>query len=162
MNSRVVSAAPLQRVSTMLDHLRALSPEERHGLRLEHYDRPKDVQVALAIRARALKIVKRIEELPLRDVLKIQGIKVRPTSGKTGEGTGALPPREMLARREVRFLIRDLVVRLKSCMSPRSTLYKRVTTQLTLAELERLVSMLEGRRPKKVLGITEELAGGVM
>jgi hypothetical protein len=157
VNRRVVTAPPLQRVSTMLDHLRALSPQERRDLPLEHYDRPKDLQVALAIRARALKIVKRIEELPLRDILKVQGIKVPSASGKNAEATAALPPREMLARREVRLLIRDLVVRLKNFMSQRSTLYKRVTTELTLAELHRLVAMLEGNRAGKGLGRRAEM-----
>lgn len=148
VNGRVVSAPPAQRIATMLAHLRSLSAKELKGIRLERYDRPNDVHVALAIRARALKIVERIKPLPLKEILKVQGLKAET---RVGKGQVAISPREMLARREVRILIRDLSARLQSFLNPRSMLYKRVMTELTLADLERLVSILGGNRAVKGL-----------
>jgi hypothetical protein len=130
----------------MLAQLRALSSKELKAIRPDRHDRPKDLQIALAIRDRVRKIVERIKGLPLKELVKMKDLKI---DAKTMKGVKeALNPaqREMLARREVRFLIRDLAVRLQSFINPRSMLYKRLTTELTLADLERLVSMLGGNR----------------
>jgi hypothetical protein len=135
----------------MLAHLRALSPKELTAIRPDRYDRPADVRVALAIRARAQKIMERIKSLPLKDIVKIKGLKAETKVGKEGREQVALSPREALARREVRLLIRDLSARLQSVLNPRSMLYKRVMTELTLADLERLVSILGGARAVKGL-----------
>jgi hypothetical protein len=132
----------------MLSHLRSLSPQERREIRLERYDRPKDVQVAVAIRARAQKIIERLKSLPLKEIVKISGLKAET---RVGKGQVPISPREMLARREVRLIIRDLSARLQSFLNPRSMLYKRVMTELTLADLERLVSILGGNRAVKGL-----------
>jgi hypothetical protein len=151
VNGRAVLAPPVQRVSTMLAHLRGLSPKEIKGIRLERFDRPKDVQVALAIRARAQKIIERIKSLPLKDIVKIKGLRAETKMGKGGTRQTALSARELLARREVRLLIRDLSARLQSFLNPRSMLYKRVMSELTLSDLERLVSILGGNRAVKGL-----------
>lgn len=146
VNARVSLAPPVQRIATMLAQLRALSPKELKAIRLGRHDRPKDLQIALAIRDRVQRIVERIKGLPLKELVKMKDLKI---DAKTMKGVKeALNPaqREMLARREVRFLIRDLAVRLQSFINPRSMLYKRLTTELTLADLERLVSMLGGNR----------------
>ena len=151
VNGRAVLAPPVQRVSTMLAYLRGLSPKEIKGIRLERFDRPKDVQVALAIRARAQKIIERIKSLPLKDIVKIQGLRAETKMGKGGTTQAAVSARELLARREVRLLIRDLSARLQSFLNPRSMLYKRVMSELTLSDLERLVSILGGNRAVKGL-----------
>ena len=146
VNARVSLAPPVQRIATMLAQLRALSSKELKAIRPDRHDRPKDLQIALAIRDRVRKIVERIKGLPLKELVKMKDLKI---DAKTMKGVKeALNPaqREMLARREVRFLIRDLAVRLQSFINPRSMLYKRLTTELTLADLERLVSMLGGNR----------------
>lgn len=146
VNARVSLAPPVQRIATMLAQLRALSPKELKAIRPDRHDRPKDLQIALAIRDRVRKIVERIKGLPLKELVKMKDLKI---DAKTMKGVKeALNPaqREMLSRREVRFLIRDLAVRLQSFINPRSMLYKRLTTELTLADLERLVSMLGGNR----------------
>jgi hypothetical protein len=146
VNARVSLAPPVQRIATMLAQLRALSPKELKAIRLGRHDRPNELQMALAIRDRVQKIVERIKGLPLKELVKMKDLKI---DAKTMKGVKkALNPaqREMLARREVRFLIRDLAVRLQSFINPRSMLFKRLTTELTLADLERLVSMLGGNR----------------
>ena len=158
VNGRAVLAPPVQRVSTMLAHLRGLSPKEIKGIRLERFDRPKDVQVALAIRARAQKIIERIKSLPLKDIVKIKGLRAETKMGKGGTTQAALSARELLARREVRLLIRDLSARLQSFLNPRSMLYKRVMSELTLSDLERLVSILGGNRAVK--GLRKKLKAG--
>jgi hypothetical protein len=142
----------------MLAHLRALSPKELTKIHLERSGRPKELQVALAIRARALKIVERVKALPLKDILKIKGIGNEAKLGKGAKDAVALSPREMLARREVRFMIRELAARLQSSLNPRSMIYKRVMTEMTLADLERLVSILGGNRAVK--GLRKKLKGG--
>jgi hypothetical protein len=135
----------------MLAHLRSLSTRELKAIRPDRYDRPADVRVALAIRARAQKIMERIKSLPLKDIVKIKGLKAETKVGKGGREQVALSPCEALARREVRLLIRDLSARLQSFLNPRSMIYKRVMTELTLADLERLVSILGGARAVKGL-----------
>lgn len=146
VNARVSLAPPVQRIAAMVAHLRALSPKELKAIRLDRHDRPKEVQIALAIRDRVQKIVERIKGLPLKDLVKMKDLKIDGKTLKGGKESLAPAQREMLARREVRFLIRDLAVRLQSFINPRSMLYKRLTTELTLADLERLVSMLGGNR----------------
>ena len=155
VTGRPVIASPVQRISAMLANLRALSPKELSTIKIERYGQPKDLQVALAIRARAHKIVERVKALPLKDILKIKGIG---SEAKLGKDRVALSPREMLARREVRFLIRDLAARLQSFLNPRSMLYKRVMSEMTLADLERLVSILGGNRAVK--GLRKKLKAG--
>ncbi len=155
VTGRPVIASPVQRISAMLANLRALSPKELSTIKIERYGQPKDLQVALAIRARAHKIVERVKALPLKDILKIKGIG---SEAKLGKDRVALSPREMLARREVRFLIRDLAARLQSFLNPRSMLYKRVISEMTLADLERLVSILGGNRAVK--GLRKKLKAG--
>lgn len=162
VNSRVVIVPPLQRVVSMLAYLRGLSPYELTGIRLEQYNYSKDVRDALTIRARAQTIIERIKTLPLREISTLRGIKISANEGGGGTESAGLSPGELLARGEVGFMIRELVNRLQRSMSPGSMLYKRVTTELTLAELERLVSILDGRRPTRGLGKMEELKEGVV
>jgi hypothetical protein len=142
----------------MLANLRALSPKELARIRMERSDRPKELQVALAIRNRSQKIVERVKMLPLKDILKIKGIRGEAKLGKGAKDGVALSPREMLARREVRFMIRELAARLQSFLNPRSMIYRRVMTEMTLADLERLVSILGGNRAVK--GLRKKLKGG--
>lgn len=158
VQGRSTIASPVQRIASMLAHLRALSPKELTKIHLERSGRPKELQVALAIRARALKIVERVKALPLKDILKIKGIGNEAKLGKGAKDAVALSPREMLARREVRFMIRELAARLQSSLNPRSMIYKRVMTEMTLADLERLVSILGGNRAVK--GLRKKLKGG--
>jgi hypothetical protein len=153
-----VIASPVQRISAMLANLRALSPKELARIRMERSDRPKELQVALAIRNRSQKIVERVKTLPLKDILKIKGIRGEAKLGKGAKDGVALSPREMLARREVRFMIRELAARLQSFLNPRSMIYRRVMTEMTLADLERLVSILGGNRAVK--GLRKKLKGG--
>jgi hypothetical protein len=47
--------------------------------------------------------------------------------------------------------MKDLISRLQSFVDPRSMLYRRITTELTLADVERLVSILGGNRAVKGL-----------
>lgn len=155
---RSVIASPVQRISAMLANLRALSPKELARIRMERSDQPKELQVALAIRMRSQKIVERVKTLPLKDILKIKGIRGEGKLGKGGKEGVALSPRELLARREVRFIIRDLAARLQSFLNPRSMLYKRVMSEMTLADLERLVSILGGNRAVK--GLRKKLKAG--
>ncbi len=151
VTGRSVIASPVQRISAMLANLRALSPKELSTIKIERHGQPKDVQVALAIRARAQKIIERIKSLPLKDIVKIKGLRAETRMGKGGNERTALSAREMLARREVRLVIRDLSARLQGFLNPRSMLYKRVMTELTLSDLERIVSMLGGNRAVKGL-----------
>ena len=153
-----VIASAVQRISAMLANLRALSPKELARIRMERSDRPKELQVALAIRNRSQKIVERVKMLPLKDILKIKGIRGEAKLGKGAKDGVALSPREMLARREVRFMIRELAARLQSFLNPRSMIYRRVMTEMTLADLERLVSILGGNRAVK--GLRKKLKGG--
>ncbi len=55
-------------------------------------------------------------------------------------------------------MIRDLAARLQSFLNPRSMLYKRVMSEMTLADLERLVSILGGNRAVK--GLRKKLKAG--
>ena len=158
VQGRSAIASPVQRIASMLAHLRARSPKELTKIRLERFGRPKELQVALAIRNRSQKIVERVKTLPLKDILKIKGIRSEPKLGKGGKDGVALSPREMLARREVRFMIRELAARLQSSLNPRSMIYKRVMTEMTMADLERLVSILGGNRAVK--GLRKKLKGG--
>jgi hypothetical protein len=146
-----VANVPVRQIAAMLAQLRALSPKELKSLRLDRFDRPADVQVALAIRTRAQRLMERLKNLPLKDIEKIKGLKLDPRDPKRAKEPSTLSPREMLARREVRLAIKDLSARLQSFLNPRSLLYRRVTTELTLADLERLVSILGGNRAVKGL-----------
>jgi hypothetical protein len=146
VNARVSIPSPVQRVTAMLAHLRALSAKELKAIRLDRHDRPKEVQIALAIRDRVQKIVERIKGLPLKELIKMKELKIDAKALKGAKESLNPAQREMLARREVRFLLRDIATRLQSFIDPRSMLYKRLTTELTLADLERLVSMLGGNR----------------
>jgi hypothetical protein len=151
VDARVSISSPVQRIATMVAQLRALSPKELKAIRLGRHDRPKEVEMALAIRDRVQKIVERIKGLPLKELVKMKDLKIDAKTLKGAKEPLNPAQREMLARREVRFLIRDLAVRLQSFINPRSMLYKRLTTELTLADLERLVSMLGGNRAVKGL-----------
>ncbi len=158
VNGRTVIASPVQRVATLLAQLRALSPKQLKDIRHDRYARPKEVQVALAIRARAQRIIERIKVLPLKDIVKLKALRAEAMAGKGGREKTALSAQEMLARREVRLLIRDLSARLQSFLNPRSMLYNRVMTELTLSDLERLVSLLGGNRAVK--GLRKKLKAG--
>jgi hypothetical protein len=142
---------PIRQLTVMLMHLRALSPQELRSLRLERHAQPTDIQVALAIRDRAQRLLERLKNMPLKDSKRVQGISFDPRELKRTKGHVTLSPRELLARREVRLVMKDLISRLQSFLDPRSMLYRRITTELTLADVERLVSILGGNRAVKGL-----------
>jgi hypothetical protein len=147
----------------MLAHLRALSPKEILKVRLERYDRPKEMQEALAIRDRYQRILERIKAMPLKDIVKIKGIRGDSKLGKGGQVGVALSLRETLARREVLFVIRDLATRLRSFLDPDSVLYKRVMTEMTLTDLQRLLSIHgEGISCRSTFVMKEEAVGNSM
>jgi hypothetical protein len=142
----VNSTSQRSRVLTTLAQLRTLSVREFKAIQLNRPGRPKEVQVALAIRARAQKIAERIKSLPLKDIQRMRALRSGHKAEKTVRTLAHWSEREILARREVRLLIRDLAVRLQAFVNPWSMLYKRLVSELTLADLERLVSMLGGNR----------------
>ena len=155
---RALNPMVLRRVATMLAHLRTLSAKELRSIRLDRYDRPADVRVALAIRMRSEKLMERIKALPLKELAKIKGFRSDVAATARRKGEAQLSPREALARREVRMYVRQLEQRLLGYLNGRSPLFKRLTTELTLGDLERLVSIMGGARA--VRGLRRKLKSG--
>lgn len=141
-----LSTARLQRVVSLLKHLRSLSASELKGVKPASFDRPGEMKTALAIRERAQKLMEKAQGRPLKELAGL-GIHSRIGRGEgSRRGSAQSSVREMLARREVRAHIRNLERRLQNFLQSRSQLYKRLTTELTLADLERLVSIVGGTR----------------
>ena len=141
-----LSMARIQRVVSLLKHLRSLSASELKGVKPASYDRPGEMKTALAIRQRAHKLMEKAQGKPLKELAGL-GTHSRIGRGEgSRRGSAQNSVREMLARREVRAHIRNLERRLQNFLPPGSQLYKRLTTELTLADLERLVSIIGGTR----------------
>jgi hypothetical protein len=104
------------------------------------------MKTALAIRQRSLKLMEKAQGKPLKELV---GLRLHARIGRK-EGSGKVSAsasyRETLARREVRLHIRNLERRLLNFLQSRSELYKRLTTELTLGDLERLISIVGGAR----------------
>ena len=125
------------------------------------------------------RILERIKDLELRDVKTLRGGDL-VRSLRNRQGNGRLDRVHREALKVVRQYLRILERRLQQSVDPRTGLYKRLTTELTVSDLERLVSMLGGARAARGLrrkgrrkgapaldesdltkAVLEELAGGV-
>lgn len=140
------SVARLQRVVSLLGHLRARTARELKQIKPNSYDRPGEMKSALAIRIRAQKIIEKVQSRPLKALAKLTEAAPIAKNSARMRSTPVLSVRESLARREVRMYVRLLERRLQSFVQSRSLLYKRLTTEFTLADLERLISILGGNR----------------
>lgn len=98
-----------------------------------------------SVNRQAHRLLERIKNQELRDVkaARMSDI-VRGLRTKTGDRRLDRVNRE--AVRIVRQYFKNLERRLQQSMDPRSALYKRLTTELTVSDLERLISMLGGAR----------------
>jgi hypothetical protein len=137
-------------------------------MRIDTHAQPQILRTALAIRLRAQKILDKIQGLPLKDIARIKGLSAHNTPTPKGSTQRSMLAREALARREVRHYVRQLERRLQDFMNPRALLYRRLTTELTLSDLERLVSILGGnravrglRRKHKAGEVTNVLEGDI-
>jgi hypothetical protein len=145
-------------VVSLLKHLRALSTRELKAIKPASYDRPGEMKTALAIRVRAQKLIEKVQGKPLKELAAL-GTQSRAGRREGSQrGSGLRSVRETLARREVRVHIRALERRLQDFLQSRSQLYKRLTSELTLADLERLVSIVGGARALR--GLKRKLKAG--
>jgi hypothetical protein len=135
--------------------------------------------VALSVDRRVHRLLERLKDVELRDMRTLGvGILVRGMRNRHNDRRLDRVNREAL--RVVRQYIRNLERRLRQSVDPRTGLYKRLTTELTVSDLERLVSMLGGARAARGLrrkgrrkgtpaleesdltnAVLEELAGGL-
>jgi hypothetical protein len=101
--------------------------------------------VALAIQRRAQLIIHKIKDIQLKKLAAIPGL-ARSRSRENFKVHQVLSERERLARREVRAYLRRLEQRLSIVVSPGSALHRRLTSELTSSDLERLISIIGGAR----------------
>jgi hypothetical protein len=144
--SRSPSPRAQSTLASVLAQIRSLSSRELRTMRIDTHAQPQILRTALAIRLRAQKILDKIQGLPLKDIARIKGLGAHNTPTPKGSAQRSMLAREALARREVRHYVRQLERRLQEFMNPRALLYRRLTTELTLSDLERLVSILGGNR----------------
>ena len=143
--SRSIHPTAQKRIQALVRQLRALSPKEIKNLLRAGVGKKAELRAAGAIKQRAQKILERLKDRPIKEVLKMRGLR-QPHSERARKAERLLSARERMARREVRSHLRGLEQRLKRVLNPRSLIYKRLTTELTPSDLERLVSILGGAR----------------
>jgi hypothetical protein len=165
---RAVSPRAQNSLASVLAQVRSLSIRELRSMRIDTHAQPQILRTALAIRLRAEKILSKIQGLPLKEIARVKGLGAPNATAPKGSSQRSMLAREALARREVRHYVRQLERRLQDFMNPRSLLYRRLTTELTLSDLERLVSILGGnravrglRRKHKAGEVTNVLEGDI-
>lgn len=137
-------AAKLQHINLILRELRGLSSKQISTL-LARSTRTPELRAALAIKQRAQAILHRIKDVQLKKLAAIAGLH-RSRMRRGTKTYKNLSQRERLARREVRAYLRRLEQQLSFIVAPGSMLYRRLTSELTSSDLERLISIIGGAR----------------
>jgi hypothetical protein len=128
-----------------------MSLKEVRAIQAGRRESAPEARMAMAIRERAERLIERVRSLPLKELAKVKAFRSGAKTEAQPKGDSPMPVGERLAWREVRMYVRVLQQRLQSIINPRSLLYKRLTTELTLSDLERLISIIGGARAVKGL-----------
>lgn len=153
---RANTLAILKRVSSTLNQQRDKIFPSRTKINLEPFIGSKvksfslQLQKALAISEMGTKLLQTFAKFPLKDLQNLLNLKI-----SKNQSNGNISHRERLALREVASYLKHLRTILAHLLSPQSNLNKRLSSELSISELELLIGLLVGNKARK--GVKKKL-----
>jgi hypothetical protein len=142
-----------QILSKLTREMRSPVPTSHSKMRLIS----QELRKSLSMSEKTSKLLHRLSGLPIKELRAL--LSVKEAKDKTQRNLASNDRRQL---REISIYVKNLLSILAQLLSPQSQLYKRVTSELSISDLELLVELLAGNRARKGLkkkisreGITE-------